>query len=168
MFTQVYFHKTRVIYDYHLQRALAQLLPSAQFPEPKGKSVDQYLAWNDWRVLGLLGRGKGGEHGKRLGTRDHFREIHHTSERPSPQELKDLQKKRGVLGGLLAAEVRAEKSWYKIGPADIQVLSEGPTPTVAALSRFSSVVPNIDPIRQVRLYARPEDRAKALEIINSM
>ncbi len=38
MFTQVYFHKTRVIYDHHLQGALADLLPGGLFPESEGKT----------------------------------------------------------------------------------------------------------------------------------
>ena len=167
MFTQVYFHKTRVIYDYHLQNALAELLPGRHFTEPIGRSLDRYLEWDDWRVLGLLGRGKGGEDGKRLATRDHFREITHTTERPLPDELKRLEGWREALGDLLAAEMRAEKSWYKVGAADIQVLAKTPKPSVAALSNYSSVVGNIDPIRQVRLYARPENREKAIARIDT-
>src|SRR5437016_1425889 len=32
MFTQVYFHKTRVAYDHHLRKALGELLPGGRFP----------------------------------------------------------------------------------------------------------------------------------------
>jgi len=166
MFTQVYFHKTRVIYDHHLQKALAEFLPNGNFPPPSGKRLERYLEWDDWRVLGLLARGKGGEHGARLATRDHFREITHTSERPSPEELEQLDGWRAALGDLLAAEVSAEKSWYKVGPADIQVLAETPRPSVDALSNYSSVVGNIAPVSQVRLYARPEDREAAIAAIS--
>jgi hypothetical protein len=113
-----------------------------------------------------LARGKGGEHGARLATRDHFREITHTSERPSPEELEQLDGWRAALGDLLAAEVSAEKSWYKVGPADIQVLAETPRPSVDALSNYSSVVGNIAPVSQVRLYARPEDREAAIAAIS--
>lgn len=54
MFTQVYFHKTRVILDYHLQSALAEMLPGGCFPKPADHELDEYLAWDDWRVLGCL------------------------------------------------------------------------------------------------------------------
>ncbi len=54
MFTQVYFHKTRVIYDYHLQKALADLLPSGLFPDPKGNGLEKYLQWDDWLALVAL------------------------------------------------------------------------------------------------------------------
>lgn len=168
MFTQVYFHKTRVIYDFHLQEALADMLPDGLFAEPKGKSIDRYLEWDDWRVLGLLKRGKGGDGGARLRTRNHFREIEHTTERPTPAELKRLGELRSALGPLLAKEILAEKSWYKVGPADIQILTDTPKRSIAALSDYSSVVGKIDPIRQVRLYARPENRDKAIEKIKGI
>ena len=34
MFTQVYFHKTRVAFDVHLRGALKELLPGGHFPKP--------------------------------------------------------------------------------------------------------------------------------------
>ena len=164
MFTQVYFHKTRVIYDHHLQGALDcnDLLPGGHFSEPQGEHLDKYLQWDDWRVLGLLGNGKGGEHGKRLARRDHFREVIHTSETPSAADLQLLMKWRDALGDLLATEMAAEKSWYKAGPADIQILADTPKSEVEPLSKYSSVIRNMEPIRQVRLYARPEHRAEAV------
>jgi HD superfamily phosphohydrolase len=54
MFTQVYFHKTRVAYDYHLRQTLAALLPNGVFPSPDPRNLDDYLAWDDWKVLGML------------------------------------------------------------------------------------------------------------------
>lgn len=168
MFTQVYFHKTRVIYDHHLQETLAEILPGGNFPEPNGKKLDRYLEWDDWRVLGLLAKGKGGDHGNRITTRDHYREITHTSETPKPEDLDRLDKQRATLGALLAAEMPAEKSWYKAGPADIPVLSETPKPEVKPLSTLSSVVGNIEPINQVRLYARPERRDEACALIANL
>jgi HD superfamily phosphohydrolase len=162
MFTQVYFHKTRVIYDHHLQGALADLLSGGVFPDPKGRHLEEYLQWDDWRVLGLLQKGKGGEHGKRLAGRDHFREVIHTSETPSTDDLEQLVKWREALGDLLAAEMSADKSWYKAGQADIQIVSQRPKIEVEPLSKYSSVVRNMAPIQQVRLYARSEHRADAL------
>jgi uncharacterized protein len=168
MFTQVYFHKTRVIYDHHLQEALADVLPGGLFPDPKGRNLDKYLQWDDWRVLGLLQNGKGGEHGKRLAERNHFREVIHTSETPSPNDLQRLAKWREVLGDLLAAEMPAEKSWYKAGPADIQILADSLATAVEPLSKYSSIVRNMEPIRQVRLYSRPEQRAEAITRVTSL
>jgi hypothetical protein len=156
MFTQVYFHKTRVIFDHHLQQALAELLPGGCFPTPSNDELEEYLRWDDWRVLGRLAEGGGGEHGRRLATRDHYREIAHTPETPAASDLERLDTWRSALGDLLAAEISAQKSWYKTDQSDVQIMAETPTREVKPLSTYSSVVKNIDPVRQVRLYAAPQ------------
>lgn len=92
MFMQVYFHKTRVVLDYHLQKALGELLPGGHFPKPIGEELDEYLKWDDWRVLGKLADSEGGEHGRRLATRDHYREIIHTPEAPTATDNDALVK----------------------------------------------------------------------------
>ena len=66
MFTQVYFHKTRVAFDIHLEEALKEMLPNGIFSPPKGSGLVDYLQWDDWRVLGKLAEGNGGEHGVRI------------------------------------------------------------------------------------------------------
>ncbi len=53
MFTQVYFHKTRVAYDHHLKEALKEILPDGCFPPPTGERLDEYLDWDDWQVWAL-------------------------------------------------------------------------------------------------------------------
>jgi hypothetical protein len=161
MFTQVYFHKTRVVFDHPLQEALSEMLPGQCFPKPVAEDLDQYLGWDDWRVLGLLADGKGGEQGARLARRDHYREIIHTPETPTADDLERLGTWRAALGDLLAVAIPAEKSWYKTGPADVQFLTDWPKSEVKPLSTYSSVVENIQPVRQVRLYARLEHRDDA-------
>jgi HD superfamily phosphohydrolase len=116
MFTQVYFHKTRVAFDHHLKHALAAMLPGGQFPPPAPEQLREYLAWDDWRVLGMLADGGGGEHGGRIAQRAHFREIYHTPESPNAEDLAELARVREGLGGLLQAEESAGKSWYKCDP----------------------------------------------------
>jgi len=108
MFTQVYFHRTRVAYNIHLKNALSELLPGGVFPRPDGSDLEEYLRWDDWRVLGLLASGGGGEHGRRLSTRDHFREVYHSPESPKPEDMVFLGKIRNELGGLLQAEETSE------------------------------------------------------------
>lgn len=168
MFTQVYFHKTRVVLDHHLQEALSEMLPGKCFPRPVAEDLDQYLGWDDWRVLGLLADGKGGEHGARLANRDHYREVIHTPETPTADDLERLGKWRTALGDLLAADIPAEKSWYKTGPADVQILALSPRIEIKPLSTYSSVVANIQPVRAVRLYARPEKRDDARDRLKDM
>jgi HD superfamily phosphohydrolase len=168
MFTQVYFHKTRVVFDYHLQQALAEMLPDGHFPRPTADELNEYLRWDDWRVLGKLSAGAGGEHGKRLATRNHYREIAETPEVPASDDIEKLARWRTALGDLLKAEIPAEKSWYRIGPADIPVISEDDPSKVSPLSKYSSVVRGIEAVHQIRLYVRGEDRAEARRRLQAM
>lgn len=50
MFIQVYFHKTRRYLDKALVKALKCILPDGKYPE----SLDEYLLWNDNRVLNCI------------------------------------------------------------------------------------------------------------------
>ena len=168
MFTQVYFHKTRVAFDHHLHHALASMLPGSQFPRPTGSDLDRYLEWDDWRVLGLLADGHGGDHGQRIARRNHFREVYHTPENPRPKDLKTLDGIRAATGDLLKAEEHAEKSWYKVGSADIPVVSGGSRRTVRPLSDYSSVVASIKPIRKVMLFVDEKDKDAAEERISAV
>jgi len=160
MFTQVYFHKTRVAYDHHLQQALTELLPGGVFPKPVGTELDAYLNWDDWRVLGLLADGSGGDGGRRIAERNHFRRIRETAETPGVDDLDKLGKWREALGELLALEETAEKSWYKVGDKEIPVALEGQSGALP-LSKFSTVISNMKPIARVMLFVRPEDRGAA-------
>jgi hypothetical protein len=157
MFTQVYFHKTRVAYDIHLRGAMKTMLPGGLFPKPRGADLDKYLPWDDWRVLGHLADGGGGEHGARLASRNHYRRVYATPEVCSDDEIEKLNRVKEHLGPLLAAEEHAGKSWYKTGKTDIPVISDVRELTVSPLSNYSSVIANIKSNNQVLLYAKPED-----------
>ena len=166
MFTQVYFHKTRVAFDIHLREALKELLPGGVFPAPKDGELDQFLEWDDWRVLGLLAEKKGGEHGERLATRNHFRKIYETPETRSEKDNVELERRKSALGNLLAAEESAERSWYKTGRLhDIPVVDNQ---KVAPLSSYSKVVGNLKTNNQVLLYVRPENVDEAKKIMDGL
>jgi uncharacterized protein len=123
MFTQVYFHTTRVAYDIHIREAMRALLPCGTFPKPIEAGIDEFLRWDDWRVSGLLADGQGGEHGLRLANRNHYRLIYQTPEVSLKEDLSSLETAKRMLGELLAEEMRAEKNWYKTGNVDISVVS---------------------------------------------
>lgn len=158
MFTQVYFHKTRVAYDIHIREAMKEILPGGHFPKPE--ELDEFLKWDDWRVLGLLASGAGGEHGARLSERNHYRVVFQTNEVQTTQDRAKLVRAREALGDLLAGEMPAGKSWYKTGDTDISVYREQdgqPLP----LSVYSTVVRNLGKNDQVLLYCSPENRSEA-------
>ena len=167
MFTQVYFHKTRVIYDYHLEEALKCMLPGGCFPTPD--NLDDYLKWDDWRVLGLLAEGKGGEHGKRLANRKHYREVYHTLETPTEEDTEKFDRVKAVLDNFHTVERSAAKGWYKPQIADaILVKISNPSAGVLPLSACSSLAKGLHPIRQKLLYVRPEDAEEARAKIKSL
>jgi HD superfamily phosphohydrolase len=168
MFTQVYFHKTRVAYDIHLRGALKELLPGGLFPKPDGDELQEFLKWDDWRVLGCLANGEGGEHGRRLAGRDHYRKIYATNEVCTDEELVELAKVRSKLGTMLASEESANKSWYKTGKTDIAVISDTRAKKVAPLSQYSSVIANIKSNNQTLLYVKREDLSNAKQAIENI
>lgn len=163
MFTQVYLHRTRLAYDHHVQMAMSNFLPGGLFPSPDKDSLKEYLLWDDWRVLGLLASGEGGEHAKRITERNHYREVYHTPEVPGLDAEVSLDKAREVLGKLLVYEHSPEKSksWYKFEGDDIPVHTENPARRVVPLSDLSSVVKGMKPIRQTLLYVKPEHAENA-------
>ena len=96
-----------------------------RFSRPNDREIGDYLAWDDWRVLGKLAAGEGGEHGRRLASRNHYREVYHTPESPTASDLERLDQARDALGDLVCAE-SARKShgtrwemltfWYSATP----------------------------------------------------
>jgi uncharacterized protein len=155
-----------VAYDIHLREALRELLPGGHFPTPEGTELDRYLEWDDWRVLGLLAEGRGGEHGMRLSKRQHYRRVYHTPEVPKEEDLAELSVVIDTLGDRIAAKVPAEKNWYKLGPMDIPVLrNDG---RQSPLSAFSRAVAALKSNRQTFIYVRPEHVADARQQISKI
>ena len=169
MFTQVYFHKTRVAYDCHLKGALAELLPNGKFPSLKGDSLLEYLKWDDWRVQGELAAGNGGEHGRRLCQRNHYRLIYETPEIPSVSDLAKYKAIRDKLGGLVRHEAKAGKAWYKITQdQDIPIVSENPGAHVLPLSEHSAAVKGLLQTAKRMLYCSAEEKEDAKKIVQAM
>ena len=166
MFTQVYFHKTRVAYDHHLRHTLAVLLPGGVFPalhaddfEQLKANLKEYIGWDDWKVLGLLSDGKGGEHAERLCRRNHYREIYHTPECPESADLVELARIEESIKEYVVAREEAGKSWYKVDHTDIPVVSDTDSGKVMPLSKLSLIVSSVKATRRVSLFGTPE-RAK--------
>jgi len=168
MFTQVYFHKTRVAYNHHLQQALGELLPGGLFPPPTPDGVAEFLRWDDWKVLGQLAEGKGGEHGRRLSLRDHYRAVYRTPEAAEAKDLEELQRVRDGLGDLLRAEEAARKSWYKVDRTDIPVFADPNARRVRPLSEFSTIVANLKTTNRVVLYTCSLDADRARQRVREL
>lgn len=169
MFTQVYFHKTRRAYDTHLLEALKEILPGEKWPMLGGSNLKRYLDWDDWKVLGKLSAGKGGEHGKRLCTRDHYRMIYQTPEIPTKDDISKFERVQDKLGDLVADVAKAGKTWYKIAEdQDIPIRSENADGAVLPLSVHSAAVRGLEQTGRMMLYCVKEDKPKPLELVRQI
>lgn len=179
MFTQVYFHKTRRAYDLHLGEAMKYFMKNTEqsfdsqqgrFPPPTSESnLRAYLDWTDWKVLGLLEAGSGGEHGDILRERKHYRRVFETPEVPEKRDLEEAE----AICDRLAARVGfvdvAEKSWYNLEDKDVPVvLEEDPERVSRPLSSFSFVVRGLRSVKQTRIYVSQENRAEAVKVVKSV
>lgn len=177
MFTQVYFHKTRVAYDHHVAKAMGEVLKAAQeaggspdgrFPPPTdAESLRAYLEWTDWRVLGMLEAGHGGEHGDILLQRRHHRLVHQTPELPGEREEEFLLRVSEALGDLLVHVGKPETSWYK-SVGEIQIARpESARPATIPLSSLSRPIQQLGKLNRQFLYAPFERAEAAREIVRT-
>ena len=78
MYTQVYFHHVRRIYDIHLKDFLIEWLPEGKFPT----DIEELLAMTDNEVLAALlgaarnGACKGHDPARRIINREHYRKLY--------------------------------------------------------------------------------------------
>jgi HD superfamily phosphohydrolase len=182
MFTQVYFHRTRRIYDFHLGEVLKSLLADAQagaelfekqqFPTPVGKeNLREYLEWDDWRVLGLLSAGKGGEHGNLLRKRDHYRMLCETRDLATEADVANFETLGASLEGIHShLDDKVKNDWYKANPGQEIRVTLGPDyeleKKTEPLSVRSMIVKQLQSaaMAQVRLYVAASDKQKAIGI----
>ncbi|MCS6918823.1 MAG: HD domain-containing protein [Fimbriimonadales bacterium] len=166
MFTQVYFHKTRRIYDYHIVEAMRKALPNGQLPPPDEQGIREFLQWDDWRFLGTIQAGQAGEHGKRIIERRHYRAIYSTAETPTPDEwelFNAIEAKLSAAGIPYYADSAEKQAWYNLEEMEIVVSRAHAAPVL--LSTISHPVRNLRGIQQQRLYVPPEQRRQAEEIV---
>jgi len=115
MFNQVYFHKVRRIYDYHLASALAEVLPEVGcidgiFPDPA--SIGEYMKLDDWVIQGAILKNGSGKHCKIIRERRHYKASYTTSDPPTVEDEEKVKKLQELdPNGYL--DDNAKTSWYK-------------------------------------------------------
>ncbi len=160
MFSQVYFHKTRRAYDHHIDGALKEILTNTGdktgfFPPPSNAdSLQQYIDFDDWKMLGMFKEEFGGLDKDIILRRQHDRCIHQTNEVPNDDELDNFEELSKIFASDISFNDSSEKSWYKTGKEDILVLSNDGKEKLTPLSQRSSIVKAMQPIKQKRLYVR--------------
>lgn len=178
MFTQVYMHKTRGIYDYHFEMCMKELLKgnNGHFPDPNSvESLARFLEWDDWRVLGQVQNGGGGEHGGLIRDRKHHRLVFETQEVYDDEGKKDraykkFEKVKAAVNKFGGIELPASKSWYsqKAGSNILVRDASSAKLTGRPLSEISNVVKSLKPVNQRRLYVPYQHRDSAREIVDKM
>lgn len=158
MFSQVYFHKTRRAYDYHVSCAVKSVFDNC-YPElggcyPTPHNLDNYVQFDDWTMYGKIKEGYGGKHGQIILDRKHYRKVYETSLLPTAeqeQELERLERDIREEGAVDFFEDEAKTKWYKLDK-DI-LISDKKTGYVKELSRISPIVRYmVDAPRMKRLY----------------
>lgn len=159
MFSQVYFHKTRRAYDYHITGAVKNILLALDknsggcYPTPA--QLNKYIEFDDWMMHGLLKNGAGGEHGQLVLDRKHYRKVDETNGYiPTELEMRRIENRREQFekDGIKCFVDRVAPNWYKIDK-DIWVCDED-RGFVDELSKKSPIVKSmVDAPRKLRIYA---------------
>jgi HD superfamily phosphohydrolase len=160
MYTQLYFHPTRRIYDMHLMEFLREWLPNGVF----STEIDEHIALSDNEVNAAMWKAavnskeKGHTSAKRIISREHFRQVYEPS---STDQLKALEPAKKVYEGLVAEfgvdQVRRDTYAQKGGSYDFPVYTKAAEiDSSLALSKTLSQVPtfSID-----RVYVSVTDRS---------
>ena len=168
MFTQVYFQKTRRIYDIHLREAVKNIFSDDKFPAPvSSENLNAYLEWDDWRIMGCLKNGKGDDAGRKILERDHDRMVWATEENPAPDDIQKFEaaKNRLLDEGITATVDCAKADWYK-HENEIRIRINDQAKKTVDLSSRSNAVKGLMKCEQWRLYVPSREREKASRTLN--
>ncbi|MBE0448574.1 MAG: HD domain-containing protein [Actinobacteria bacterium] len=169
MFTQVYFHKTRRAYDYHLKEAMKKILKHGKLPAPQ--KIEKFLEFDDMRILQDAKSHRNDLNCKALLDRNHLKVAFATAEMPTEEDEQKLEavKKRLMDNSIWFYEDKATSGlWYKLDTEEESkevMIIKGLNRKASPLSNYSSIVKNMGEVKQIRVYVRPEDRDKALGVL---
>lgn len=142
MFSQVYFHKVRRIYDYHLACATKEILKSFNLDDgcyPPPSDVKEYVKFDDWTIYGALKEGLGGKHGDIVLNRKHYKRIYETELIPTEIDETNMKKlKKEYAGTEFYLDDKISTSWYKLDK-DILIWKKDKN-QIQPLSEKSSIV----------------------------
>lgn len=155
MYSQVYFHAIRRIYDHHLVEFLAEWLPEGVFPS----DVEKHLQMTDscvneaiWQAARDSSR-DGHRPANRIVARDHMRVVHEVE----PKTAQDNPDAVEILTDALAQEIGEERVWgdqysKSADEMDFPVVNER-TGDVSSAVSLSEPLQNVPPVRTDRIYA---------------
>ncbi len=171
IFTQVYLHKTRMIYDYHLTKILENMLPNGKFPTPN--EINDYLNLDDYKVWNfILSNENSIEDCFYILNRKHHRMIYEVEKINGKGTQNIVQKIKDML--------KKEKIWYhEEGPRDlkewyieeenkeIMIINEYNN-KANPLSKWSNVTKYLGKYDFIRLYVKYNDVEKARIVVDEV
>lgn len=172
LFTQVYFHKTRRAYDYHLKEAMKTVLNDGKLPSPD--NINEFIGFDDFTVWELFKNNSENYNCKSILDRKHNKVVYYTPETPDESDEKEIEEKKKKLddNNIWYYEDRAERLWYKLNgdneeDKQVMIIKSGDK-KARPLSNYSSIVSNMGRIKQMKIYVKKEDRLKAKEVLNNV
>jgi HD superfamily phosphohydrolase len=175
MFKQVYFHHTRRAYDHHLLQGMKCILKDGLFPPPvTKKDLEEYLVWDDCKVMGYFKEQKAKEHGDYILFRKHFRKIYESPSTYSEKELEKIElavvELTKTIGPNNWFKDNTENSWYKFGDNDIPILQKlgEKDESLSSFSSLSKIPDSLKSLDQVRIYVSYDFREKAGILVNEI
>ena len=163
MFLQVYFHKVRRAYDYHLRTFLKSALGATGcYPGPE--DLDSFLAFDDQKVCRMFeehgGRGgKAGEHATRIVKRNHYRVAKQTSQVVTQRQITKWdsqlfpQVQHGFPGAVANDRPETAAQRFEELPKEFPVVPKDPSSRVKAIEDASALIPRLQALTIRRLLA---------------
>ncbi|EMR75021.1 HD superfamily phosphohydrolase [Thermoplasmatales archaeon SCGC AB-540-F20] len=168
IFTQVYFHKTRRAYDYHLKEAMKHALKGKTYPPPN--KIKDFLKFDDVMMWNLFNSNHSNNDCKAIINREHIRSIYSTPETPKPEDEEEKEKIKEKLKekSFWFHEDKAEAVWYDKDKSDEKIWIVGKNnDKLDLLDDYSTIVNNMKKVKQIRIYVKFNEREKALEVVKN-
>lgn len=177
MFIQVYFHRTRRYFDIMFYNALKHVLPEGKYPS----STEEYLQWDDTRVIQLMQQNAGANVACRnITERIVYPRVLHSKVHPKAGDKtefllikRDLYNKFGQENFI--EDFSAGKMPHKIptktevGDERAIVIVDSSTGKCSTISETSHIIQSLtDKIDILRLYVKPEMKEDVLAEIKQI
>jgi len=168
MYSQVYYHKTRTIFDRHLIECIKFILGKGNFyPSHTTKAdLEEYLKWDDWSIQNKIKNNDGGDHGRLIFNRQHYRLIRNVP-LSSPTEVSEIAsqiEKELAKFGALKIQVEVKGFGGDI-PVRMRTVSGG---GCKPLSQISTVPAYLRGFNHLRFYAPLNSRDSAVSACKSI
>lgn len=169
MFTEVYFHKTRRILDYHLSRAISAFLIDKMHVPNFPTNIGEYLKLNDNEILSWIINQ--GDFQEIFLNRKFFRKIRQDSgDHPTDREIVIWEWLEDTLKREFSRDDfyfdRADKAPYKFEKPDepIRVFKKG---KISLIERESKLVSLLTPINKRNVYASRDKREELSNFVEN-